>query len=99
MHKVIYRATRPNKTVNFFPINNIFRQVLEDEKSKGTLLEESISIVEDFLVERLVLVWRSIEDVIAFNKNPKVFEYYKQKGIYNKQNRIIMNVIGETYSE
>ena len=99
MHKVIYRATRPNATVNFFPINDIFRQVLDNEKAQGSLLEESVSIIEDNLVERFVLVWRSIEDVITFNKNPSVIEYYKQKGIHNKQYRIITNVIGETYSE
>lgn len=99
MHKVIFRSIRPNTTVNFFPIDASFRQALDKEKEQGNLLEESTSIIENSTVERFVLVWNRLEDVIAFNKHPSVIDFYRRKGIYNKQHNIVINIIGETYSE
>lgn len=99
MHKVIYRNIRPNLAIDFFPISPAYKKLLNDEKAKGNLLEESTTILENETVERFVLLWKSIDDVIKFNSNPVIINYYKAKLAYNREHEIVTNVIGETYDE
>lgn len=99
MHKVIFRSTRPNTTINFFQATDDYKKLIEVEKRNGKLLQESISYVDNDLTERCVLLWTAVEDVINFNKQKDVQEFHAARYKHNIANNIILNVIGETYNE
>ena len=99
MYKIIYRSTRQDLDLNFLPKPQSFLDLIETEKSNGSLLEESSTIEDDGYTERDMLLWNKLDSLSQFNKQKAVTDFLKSLFEYNRKNNIYTNIIGEEYDE
>lgn len=99
MYKIIYRSTRQDLDLNFLPKPQSFLDLIETEKSNGSLLEESSTIEDDGYTERYMLLWNKLDSLSQFNKQKAVTDFLKSLFEYNRKNNIYTNIIGEEYDE
>lgn len=99
MYKVIYRTTRENKLVHFYPRPDSVQNVINNEKAAGRLLHESTGFSEDYLVKRYIAIWKDRQDLENFNKIPEVQAFVRKKKFYDQENNHFTNVIGEYLDE
>lgn len=99
MYKIIYRFIRPNVNIDFLPFSETYKNLLSIEKIENRLLDESITLVENSLVQRHMLLWNDIESLKNFNKNEEIIKFNKRLIEHNKTENIKVNIIGEEYDE